>query len=212
MRQEIRDAILRGILEGTYKPGERLTELELARKFETSQAPVREALCELEALGHVESAPFRGTYVRSVPPDEIRDAHRLRALLEREAAEAAARRTDVDWDEVRVAVDAADKAAARGGIKGYARRDERFHRAIVERSGNPVLLRHWELLLGSTRFHAIVAAGLVDLCRTANEHRPILEALEQHDAARAGRLAYEHANRFVLPLETVASVKEGEGP
>ncbi len=100
MGREIRDVLLRRILEGKYQPGERLVELQLAAEFHTSQGPVREALRELEALRYVETAPHRGTRVRAVSPTEMRDAYRLRALLEREAAIAAAQAPDPDWEKM----------------------------------------------------------------------------------------------------------------
>ena len=40
---QIKDLLLERILDGTYKPGHRLVELQIAEEFNTSQAPVREA-------------------------------------------------------------------------------------------------------------------------------------------------------------------------
>src|SRR6266571_6427067 len=142
MSQEIRDALLLRMLEGKYKPGERLVEMRLAAEFRTSQAPVREALRQLEALGYVDTVPHRGTRVREVPATEMRDAFRLRALLEREAAEAAARAPQPDWKDLRAAVEGIERAAAAGNVRSYVRHDHTFHRTLVARSGNAVLLRH----------------------------------------------------------------------
>ena len=80
LREHIKDQILERILDGTYEPGERLVETRIAREFETSQVPVREALRELEALRFVESEPFRGARVRAFTLDEIED--RLRILFD----------------------------------------------------------------------------------------------------------------------------------
>ena len=65
MRDQVRDRILSRILSGEYAPGTRLKELSLAAECGVSQAPVREALRELEALGLVECERYRGTRVRS---------------------------------------------------------------------------------------------------------------------------------------------------
>lgn len=201
MGREIRDALLRRILEGTYKPGERLVELQLAAEFHTSQAPVREALRQLEALGYVETTPHRGTRVREIPPTEMRDAYRLRALLEREAAEAAARAPDGDWEEMRAAVARIERAADDGNVRGYVRHDETFHRGLVARSNNPVLVRHWDLLLVPTRILVALRSGHIDMRETGKEHRPILEALERGDARLAGRLVYDHLNHIAVRLD-----------
>lgn len=206
MRQEIRDALMRRILEGKYRPGDRLVELQVAAEFQTSQAPVREALRELEALGYVETATYRGTRVREIPPTEMRDAFHVRALLEREAAEAAARRAYADWSRLADAVRGLEEAAAVGNLRRYVRHDETFHRTLVTRSGNPVLLHHWELLLVPTRILVVVSSGVVDMRQTAPQHRPILAALERGDPALAGRLVYDHVNGIAERLEVAAGV------
>lgn len=194
MRQEIRDELIRRILEGKHRPGDRLLEMELATEFRTSQAPVREALRELEALGYVESAAYRGTRVREIPPTEMRDAFRIRALLEREAAERAGPLADDDRKRMRAAVEGIEQAVDEESLRRYVRHDRTFHRILVSQSGNGVLLRHWELLLVPTRILVVVSSGAVDIRRTGPEHRPILEALERLDRALAGRLVFEHIN------------------
>ncbi|MEO8669483.1 MAG: GntR family transcriptional regulator, partial [Bauldia sp.] len=59
----IRNALLEQILAGHYQPGERLVELKIARAFGSSQAPVREALRDLEKAGLVTIRPRRGSFV-----------------------------------------------------------------------------------------------------------------------------------------------------
>ena len=64
MRREIRTYIQRQIVQGVYRPGDRIVETQLAREMNVSQAPVREALLELAAMGLVEERPYSGTFVR----------------------------------------------------------------------------------------------------------------------------------------------------
>ena len=64
MRREIRTYIQRQIAQGVYRPGDRIVETQLAREMNVSQAPVREALLELAAMGPVEERPYSGTFVR----------------------------------------------------------------------------------------------------------------------------------------------------
>jgi DNA-binding GntR family transcriptional regulator len=200
LREQIRDTLLRRILDSTYLPGERLVELQLAREFQSSQAPVREALRELEALSYVESLPNRGTRVREVPPSEMRDAYRVRVALERTAAEAAAQETETDWRPLHQVTTMLEDAAATGDLEAYARHDEVFHRTLVERANNPVLLRHWDLLLVATGVLVILRSGIIDLQESAAEHRPILDALECGDVTAAGQLAFKHAQQIAERL------------
>src|ERR671928_1603067 len=68
LRDQIKDVLLQRILDGHYSPGQRIVETRVAEEFGVSQAPVREALRELEILRLVVSEPFRGARVRDVTP------------------------------------------------------------------------------------------------------------------------------------------------
>lgn len=207
VREQIRDSLMERILDGTYPPGHRLIELQLAAEFESSQAPVREALRELEALRFVHSRPHGGTRVREVPASEMRDAYRVRATLERSAAESAAKLRGVDWKKLEAAVKGIEHAAARHDVRAYVRHDETFHRSFVELAANPVLLQHWEMLFVSTRARVVLRSGSIDMARTAAEHRPILDAMRKGQTERAGKLAFEHASHIADCLEQALDEK-----
>jgi len=85
MRDRIRDALVTRILDGTYPAGMRLKELTLAREFGVSQAPIREALRELEGSGLVKNERYRGTRVCGADYREIRESYELRGLMEERA-------------------------------------------------------------------------------------------------------------------------------
>src|SRR3954466_11235897 len=89
LRDQIKDVLLQRILDGHYSPGQRIVETRVAEEFGVSQAPVREALRELEILRLVVSEPFRGARVRDVSTREIAQAYPVRAALQGLAAPAA---------------------------------------------------------------------------------------------------------------------------
>ena len=78
----VKDRLLEQIVDGTYPPGSRIVETRVARELGTSQAPVREALRDLEALGVVEISPFRGARVRRPGLEELLEGYVVRAELE----------------------------------------------------------------------------------------------------------------------------------
>ena len=82
LADQVKDRILEGILNGAYPPDSRIVETQVARALGTSQAPVREALRGLEALGVVEITPFRGARVRRPSKREILEAYVVRSTLE----------------------------------------------------------------------------------------------------------------------------------
>src|SRR5260370_19992403 len=90
MRDRIRDVLVARILDGTYAAGTQLKELSLAREFNVSQTPIREALRELEGSGLVTSERFRGTRVRGADFAEMRESYELRTMLEMRSVKLAA--------------------------------------------------------------------------------------------------------------------------
>src|SRR4051794_41901416 len=122
LRDQIKDAIVERILDGVYGPGERIVEIRVAQEFGVSQAPVREALRELELLRLVVSEPFRGARVREVTAEELAEIYPVRAALEEVAARGAAERMGGDVAGVQAAIDRMRTGAAAGArARGPAR-------------------------------------------------------------------------------------------
>src|ERR1043165_4917688 len=126
LRHDVRDGLVRSILEGEYAPGDRLIEMHIAREYGTSQGPVREALRELEMLGFVRSVPHRGTYVRDPWQRGMLELYEVRAALEELAARMATPRLCDDVSELQAEVDAMTDAAVRNDVHGTVEHSERF--------------------------------------------------------------------------------------
>ena len=75
LRTNIKDYIQKQIAAGVYRPGDRIVETQLAREMNVSQAPVREAILEMVALGMLEERPYSGHFVRALGPKEIEDIY-----------------------------------------------------------------------------------------------------------------------------------------
>jgi len=194
-RDQIREHILKCILDGTFPPGYRLREIELARSLGTSQAPVREALRELEGLHYVVTFPFKGTQVRKVSAADLADAYLLRGLLDQAAAEAACERGKVDWAELRSIADRAMEAAKREERQAYADIDIEFHKYIIKASEVWLIEKLWNLLSFAVQVRG--AAKLLDVPLTdlGKQHYLIVDALEQGDGPTAGRILREQAGK-----------------
>jgi DNA-binding GntR family transcriptional regulator len=193
MRAQIRRELILRIVRGAYRPGERLVELKIAREFNTSQAPVREALRELEALHLVETQSYRGTRVRAISERELAEASDVRGVLEEAASVPAAESLRGRTEGLRQALEAIEAAGRDDDVDAYSHHNRDFHRQIVRAAGNDVLLRVWDSLLLETLTLIGLNARPSDLEALAVTHRPILEALDRGDGALAGRLLREHA-------------------
>jgi DNA-binding GntR family transcriptional regulator len=195
LRDQIKDALLQRILQGTYAPGERIVEIRVAREFGVSQAPVREALRELEILRLIESEPFRGARVRGVRPEEIGETYPVRAALEEVAARAAAPGLAGDVQALAGELEGM-RAAADGDLHRFVTHDVGFHRLIVEASGNRTLIEMWDTLHIDLRTRLTLIQRHDDLLEVAERHLPVMEALDAGDGMLAGRLVREHIEAF----------------
>jgi DNA-binding GntR family transcriptional regulator len=193
---QIKEILLARILNGDYKPGDRLIETQIAQELGTSQAPVRESLRELAALGFVESEPYRGTRVREVTKAELLEIYPVRAALEEVAARAAARHFKDNIEVLAAEVAAMHEEAERGNLYEEVLHDVTFHRLIVEASGNRVLYDVWKSLRIEARTLISVVATRIDPNELAELHRPVLEALAAGDGETAGKLIREHIEFF----------------
>ncbi|HEX3448564.1 MAG TPA: GntR family transcriptional regulator [Isosphaeraceae bacterium] len=200
LSDHIRKALAQRIIDGSLKPGERLVELKIAREFNSSQTPVREALRELESLRLIESLPYRGTRVREVSEREMAEAYAVRAALERLAAESAVTVLKGKAVALRQSVANLLAAARAGDREGYASHDLDLHRAIVSASGNRTLLAIWESLAFETKTRLSLARRQLDLVTLAAWHETVIDALEAGDGETAGRLLKDHAESFMSPL------------
>jgi DNA-binding GntR family transcriptional regulator len=188
MRDRIRDILVARILDGTYPAGMQLKELSLAREFSVSQAPVREALRELEASSLVTCERFRGTRVRGADFQEMRESYELRATLEVRAVQLGMPCSPQLLDCLAECLREMADGIARGNHDQYVDEALNFHRALVEASGNRMFLRTWESFHWDVRARIvlgrIVQTGKV-LTPLLEMHRELLDRLRANDTAGA---------------------------
>jgi len=186
--------ILRLILSGAFRAGERLPAEGLAERIGTSRTPVREALRQLASAGMVEFVPRWGARLPAPTPEEVRQTYEVRAQLEALAARRiAGRLSPVDRARLEECLrrEAEDLTASdplrihEGSLV--------FHRLLAEISGNPILARTLEEFLRRTCLYGLLAPLPEEENRkSAAEHRHILEALVAGDGARAEAAVREH--------------------
>src|SRR5919107_1910667 len=196
LRDQIKEVLLERILDGRYSPGERVVETRVAEEFGVSQAPVREALRELEILRLVVSEPFRGARVRDVSAHEIAQAYPVRAALEELAARLAAAALAGRPEVLAAELDGMRAAAADDDLHRFVRHDVAFHRVFVDASANETLIQLWESLHVDLRTRVTLIQRVPDLADVAESHVPIMEALAAGDADRAGTIVREHIEGF----------------
>ena len=174
------------------KPGDRLIELKIAEEMSTSQAPVREALRELEAIGVVETLPNKGARVRTITDAELAEMYEVRAQLEGFAAELVARSGAPIKGKLMDSIKRMKQAARADDSMAFADHNTAFHRTIVESAGNSFLLDLWETLAVRVRTAVNVARSRRNLKAIADSHIAIVDAIAAGNARQARAKATEH--------------------
>jgi DNA-binding GntR family transcriptional regulator len=193
LSEQVKDHLLRAILSGMYQPDDRIVETRVAREIGTSQAPVREALRGLEALGVVEILPFKGARVRRPTDPELLEAYTVRAELECLGARLGIpTMTDADLVEIEALHAALLEAAARDARHEVAVRDAAFHARILHLARNSTLERVWRALEPFSRTYITLLAPGADATWTAGLHAGILEAVRSRNPAVVERALRDH--------------------
>jgi DNA-binding GntR family transcriptional regulator len=183
LADQVKDRLLEGILTGDYPPDSRIVETQVARELGTSQAPVREALRGLEALGVVEIAPFRGARVRRPAKREILEAYEVRFALEALAARLAVPRlTEDDLAALTACFESMSSSAGTDDGHAVAEADARFHAKIVDLADNATLAKVWRSLEPFSRTYLTLVVPGADPRWSADLHAPVLAALRRRDA------------------------------
>ncbi len=182
------------IIKGRLRPGQTITQQELAAAFRVSRQPVRQAIEVLAAEGLMAKSPHGGAIVTPLDPGWVRDLYEVRARLEALAvAEAAARLTPESLGRLEAALEQGRSAFARQNLAELIAADQRFHHTIYETAGNRVLLetlgRYWSQVARVMRAILSLPGYSGDIWQ---QHGQIVEALRAREAPRAADLIQRH--------------------
>lgn len=193
---EVHRRLRHGLLVGTWRPGERLTEAELTARFGVSRTPVREAIRRLAQEGLLEMRPGLGVRVRRLGPGAALDAYDVREQLEGMAARLAATRAGASAADELDALLARVDASAAADEAEQVEADLAFHRRIAELSGNEPLLLALETLAGHVTPLKVLTRDRNSAAQTRRQHRAIADAIARGDGDAAEARMREHVLAF----------------
>ena len=187
--------------------------IQSPRSSGTSQAPVREALRDLQLLRLVESEPFRGSRVRVFDEEELIEVYPVRASLEELAARLAAEKLEGDVSALEVEFEAMRDAVRADDTNALAQHDIAFHRLIVEAAGNSVLEQCWKSLGVESRITISLYGTYMDPEQAAERHVKLIDAIRSGKARRReARKHVEVSARLMRGCrEARVTVARGEG-
>ncbi len=176
--------ILSAIDIGTYRPGDRLVESELADRFGVSRTPIREALQRLETQSLL-SRDGRSLIVASLDHNQMAELYVVRSELEGLAARLAARHATEE--EVRLLKAMVEEDRSRvSDPSALSRTNRRFHRQVHLASHNRYLVQQLDLVYRSMALMATTSLSAKGRSETAlNEHEAIVDAISAGDGEKA---------------------------
>lgn len=184
--------LMMAIEDGQFRPGDRLREVEVAERLGLSRTPIREALRRLEAENIIEHRPRIGAVIRTLGRTEVVELYEMRLVLERTAAEMAAKHAiEAEVDALSVLNDEIAQAAQNPAQAAAI--NQRFHRAIYMAARNRFLLESARglnnalLLLGPTTL-----ADEARIATVVRQHNQIIDAIGAGDVDAAGAAAEAH--------------------
>lgn len=213
---QLRELILSGELPG----GSRIAELAIVERLGVSRTPIRAALMRLEQEGLLQALPNGGYAVQTFSERDIADAIELRGTLEGLLARLAAERgaPGVVLGEARQCLHRIDAVLAAPalndeGFSSYVALNSAFHMLLWEMAASPTIVRQLEKVLslpfaspsGFVVLQAHSQRARDMLVVAQDQHRQVLDAIEQREGARAEALMREHARLAQRNLREVLS-------
>jgi DNA-binding GntR family transcriptional regulator len=190
----IRRALENSIVEGRYPPGARLDPETLAREFDCSRTPIREALQQLEASGLVHVLPKRGTYVTEWSAGELAERFEVMAEIEAMCARLAARRiTDAELARFEAVHAACRELAEAGEVDAYYLRNSDFHHCVYDATHNAFLAREASRLHAMLRPYRRMQLQVRNrMARSFTEHDAVFAAIKAGDPDAAATAMRDH--------------------
>lgn len=212
LRDQVVEQVRTAIIEGRLNPGDHIVKQDLTDIMGVSRTPVREALLLLEQEGLVISYPNRGFFVRIFSEEDVTHIFSMRTMLENFAGELIIHDlTAEDYARMDRSLDAQRRAIEEGDFRTLRRIDMDFHRALVERSQHPFLIRTWAALVAQIAAILYLRAEAdpeYDEYNVIRDHIRIVEAYKNRSIEELRAVNNEINERVaVVCRESVAKLK-----
>lgn len=206
LADRLAETLITAVVRGEIPAGARINEPALAKRFDVSRGPLREAIRRLEGLHLVRRIPHAGVRVVTLDATQLTEIYEMREALEGMAARLAARNMSAaEVADLKSLLDDHERQIEAAGGSEYYQREGDFdiHHRIIRGSGNERLVNFLcgELyhLVRMFRYRSSLVASRPQ--RALAEHRAITAAIEQHDEELAEMLMRRHISNARRSIE-----------
>lgn len=211
LRDVVFHTLRQAILKGDLKPGERLMEIQLAKKLGVSRTPIREAIRKLELEGLVLMIPRKGAEVAEITEKNLRDVLEVREALERLAVQLACEQiTKAQIRELKEAAGVFRDALASDNVTEIAEADEHFHDLINLATGNEKLIQILHNLREQMyRYRVEYLKNEAVFPQLLEEHESLICAIEKRQKEQAAEILCRHINNQAEAISGIIRIKNG---
>jgi DNA-binding GntR family transcriptional regulator len=201
------DAIREAIVQLRVRPGNSLSEAEVARQLGVSRQPVREAFIKLAEIGLVEVRPQRGTFVVLISKREVQNARFIREAVEVAVVrKAAAEATTAQIAQLRAIIAGQEKASGSGDHVAFMRLDESFHETLAHTADCDYA---WRVLVSlKAQMDRVRFLSIPDATPSSTliaQHSAIVDAIEAHSQEGAEAAMRAHMAEILISLPRLAA-------
>jgi len=191
----VTERLRQAIIAMEFPPGTRLSEGEIATRYDVSRQPAREALISLSKIGLVQVLPQRGTLVTKISTRHMMQVRIAREALETAIVQRACERFDpVIRSSIDSILETQDRAAAEGDYLTITQSDSQFHGAVAAAADCEMI---WQMVLDvkahMDRVRHLTLQDRDSMRILVRQHKAIIDAIDARDPEQA-----EHAMRTHL--------------
>jgi len=206
MAMRLVSALRDEIVTMALKPGDVISESDIAARYGVSRQPVREAFIRLAQQGLLLIRPKRATVVKKISPDGVRQSRFIRESIEVEIIRRLAAQPGPDAANILADLIAdQESASSAGDSRRFHLLDELFHRTLARLTGVEYawqLIDDHKMQLDRVRY---LTLGASSSQRAIAEHKQIAEAISRADPAAAEAAMRAHLARAELLLTQTIS-------
>lgn len=190
-------------MDGTLEPGNRLIVLDIAGRYQISQAPVREALERLKQEGLIVGQPNKGSVVSSITAKEIKDLFVLREMIESFAVEKSIPLlTDNDYRKLELILSEMDTAIKANDSIAILEKDMEFHGYFYSICNNEAILDVWNRMKTKIMRFMAISNRYYSTEKLVDWHMQLIHVMRSGNPQEAVSAFIEHMHAYkIIELE-----------
>lgn len=201
LQESARESIRKAIIKHELKAGTRLVEAKISKELGVSITPIRSAFSDLSVQGLLTVLPYRGTFVKIITKEYVRDVFDLREVLEVKAAELGFHELcDEDVQYLDDLIVQSDFAMKRDDVYTSIQCDVSFHEKLFTLSNNDLLMQMWYTIKHRIEYIQSYSKPATQSVLSIR-HGPMMESIRKRDLNGYIEALREHLHSSFYSVE-----------